>query len=326
MYISSEDPRYPDRLRQLPGMPRGLYVRGALPDSAPSVAIVGARKCTVYGHKQAYAFGRYLASKGVQIISGMALGVDGYAQEGALDAGGKTFAVLGCGVDYCYPRSNRPLYDRIPNQGGILSELPEGTEPYARFFPARNRIISALSDLVLVIEAAEKSGSLITADYALEQGRTVYALPGRVGDRLSDGCNRLIYQGAGIAYSAEALYDDLMSQYEGTARNSDSEQKTFPAKAHQKRSIRKTDTPSPSSLHIKETQGIPQPAAPQPADPLSRRILDAFRFESILTVDELSDRLSLSPAELAPKLVELSILGYLEEYGRNRFSVRDPHA
>ncbi len=321
MYISREDPDYPERLRLLPGMPKGLYVKGSLPDSGPSAAIVGARKCTVYGHKQSYAFGHYLASRGVQIISGMALGIDGYAQEGALDAGGKTFAVLGCGVDCCYPRSNRPLYNRIPEKGGILSELPEGTAPYAHFFPARNRIISALADLVLVIEAAEQSGSLITADFALEQGRTVYALPGRVGDRLSDGCNRLIYQGAGIAVSAEAVYEDLMSLYEGKTRSIRSSRQTDYPPAHKKRSVRKAGaSPSPTP------QAKPEPALAQTqreiADPLSRSILNLFRNETILSVDELSDRLSLSPAELAPRLVELSILGYLEEYGRNRFALR----
>lgn len=208
-HIKKGDPLYPARLLPYPGMPKELWVIGELPDDRPTVAIVGARLCTHYGHVQATEFGRILSSKGVQIVSGMAIGIDSYAQEGALISSGKTYAVLGCGVDVCYPKSNRVLYRKIAQTGGIISELAPGTQPLRPYFPERNRIISALSDIVLVVEAREKSGSLITADCALEQGKTVYALPGRVGDALSGGCNYLIAQGAGIAYSPEAILDEL---------------------------------------------------------------------------------------------------------------------
>lgn len=198
---------YPPRLLELHDFPYALYVKGNLPDpAARKAAIVGARRCTPYGEKYAVEFGRELAECGVEIISGLARGIDGMGQRGALLGGGRTFAVLGSGVDVCYPREHIGLYMDILNQGGgILSEFPPGTPPLPCNFPTRNRIISGLSDAVLIIEAREKSGSLITADLALEQGRDVYALPGPVNSELSIGCNRLIQQGAGVLLSPETL-------------------------------------------------------------------------------------------------------------------------
>ena len=212
-YIEQHAAGWPGRLRGLPAMPQGLYVRGTLPDdSARSVAIVGARNCTGYGKREAKRFARTLAEHGVQIISGLAYGIDAAAHEGALEGGGKTFAVLGCGADVCYPRANRALYETIRDgNGGILSEFLPGTQPAAWHFPVRNRIVSALSDLVLVVEARRRSGSLITVGHALEQGRSVFAVPGRNGDPQSDGCNALIAQGAGIACDPEMILSELES-------------------------------------------------------------------------------------------------------------------
>ena len=208
-----KDDRYPRRLLPYGDMPKKLYVRGSLPeDHLPSAAIVGARNCSRYGEKQAYLFARELADCGVQIISGLARGIDRSAHKGALDAGGKAFAVLGCGVDICYPVQNRQEYMKIWETGGLLSEFEPGTPPYGRNFPRRNRIISGLADLVLVIEAKERSGSLITAGFATDQGKPVYALPGRVGDLLSEGCNKLIADGAGVAYCVDILLDELKIQ------------------------------------------------------------------------------------------------------------------
>lgn len=201
---------YPDRLRQLSGMPGELYVEGRLPsDTLPSIAIVGARNCSHYGENMAYEYAKYLGQAGIQIISGLARGIDTAAHEGALFAGADTFGVLGCGIDICYPASNRRLFDKIKLQGGILSEFPKGSPPLAYHFPQRNRIISGLADATLIIEAKEKSGSLITADCALEQGKTVFALPGRVSDVLSTGCNRLIYQGAIPAWCPEMILEEM---------------------------------------------------------------------------------------------------------------------
>ena len=201
---------FPEALRQVPGPPRCLYVIGRLPDMRrPRVAVVGARACSDYGKAMARTIGRTLARAKVQVVSGMAYGVDSLAQEGALAEGGETFAVLGCGVDVCYPRSSQELYRRILSSGGVISEFPPGTEPATWTFPTRNRLISGLADAVIVVEARIRSGSLITAEHALAQGRDIYAVPGRITDPLSAGTNRLIRDGAHPLVSMEDLLKDL---------------------------------------------------------------------------------------------------------------------
>lgn len=218
-YISREEELYPGRLRHHRGMPRGIYLLGKLPEETkPCVAIVGARRSTAYGNEMARLFAGELAGAGVQIISGMAWGIDGQAHAGALEAGGESFAVLGCGVDVCYPAGHRRLYEEMKKTGGILSEQSPGSPPLPGYFPARNRIISALADLVLVVEAGEKSGSLITADFALEQGKDIYVIPGRVTDEQSKGCLNLLKQGAGLADSPRTILDALGILTEGKER------------------------------------------------------------------------------------------------------------
>lgn len=209
VYMGEED--YPKKLMHIPDAPFALYYAGKLPgDDKMTIAIVGARNCSAYGRAMARQFGETLAREGVQIVSGMARGIDGIGQQAALDAGGYSLGVLGCGVDICYPPENKPLYEQLIAQGGICSEYPPGIEPRAVLFPPRNRIISGLCDCVLVIEAKERSGTLITVDMALEQGREVYALPGRVSDPLSRGCNRLIRQGASPALSPQEMICELI--------------------------------------------------------------------------------------------------------------------
>lgn len=204
------DPDYPKRLTTIANPPITLYVKGRLPDDdRPSAAIVGARGCSAYGRQEADFFGGFLAGYGVQVISGMAYGIDAAGHKGALEGGGDTYAVLGCGVNICYPPSNYRLFDEIQKNGGIISTYPPGTAPRGPHFPARNRIISGLSDLVIIIEAKRKSGSLITADFALEQGREIFALPGRRTEPLCEGCNRLIRVGAGIITCPEDVLDAL---------------------------------------------------------------------------------------------------------------------
>ena len=209
--ISSKSAEYPQKLNNYPKMPEILFAKGNLPDAKkPTAAIVGARACSPYGRIQAFRYAKILSSAGVQIISGMAYGIDAEAHKGALEGGTPTYAVLAGGVDICYPSGNRPLYARILRENvGILSEQPPGMRARNYFFPARNRIISGLADLVLIVEAREKSGSLITAQWALDQGKIVYAVPGPVNEALSMGCHKLIYDGAGIAYSPEILLREL---------------------------------------------------------------------------------------------------------------------
>ncbi|MCI9137548.1 MAG: DNA-protecting protein DprA [Lachnospiraceae bacterium] len=205
-----QDAEYPRRLRQIYNPPYGLYYRGKLPEEErKAAAVVGARNCSFYGKSMAESIGFHLAGQGISLISGMAAGIDGASHRGALQAGGDTYGVLGCGVDVCYPASHRELYESLTEQGGVLSEYPPHTQPLAMFFPQRNRIISGLSDVVIVVEAKEKSGSLITADFALEQGKEIYAVPGRVGDTMSQGTNRLISQGAGIFLSIEDFQKEM---------------------------------------------------------------------------------------------------------------------
>lgn len=218
---------YPDSLSKIPDPPFGLYYRGKLPDrKRPLAAIIGARNCSEYGRRMAEIFGRELALSGVGIISGMARGIDGIGQYAALKADGYSMGVMGCGADICYPLENRMLYDMLIERGGICSEYHPGTEPKSHLFPPRNRIISGLSDIVLVMEAKERSGTLITVDTALEQGKEVYALPGRITESLSVGCNRLIQQGANVAISPQELIRDLtgkMVQADATLLVSDIE-------------------------------------------------------------------------------------------------------
>ncbi len=209
-YISRFEEDFPDKLRYIPGCPSGIYVSGELPDPLKkSVAIVGARACSEYGKRMAEYFGSHLAAAGVQIISGMARGIDGIAQRAALMAGGRSFGILGCGPDIVYPRQNGDIYEMIEGRGGLISEHPPGTPPLGRNFASRNRIISGMCDILLVIEARLKSGTSITVANALEQGREIYAIPGRLTDGLSAGCNKLISEGAGVALDPDDILKAL---------------------------------------------------------------------------------------------------------------------
>ena len=209
-FVSQEQPEFPEKVRHIHNPPYALYYVGKLPDAnRKTVAIVGARMRSAYGSQVACEIGKALAQHGIQVISGLARGIDRDAHQGALEGGGDTYGVLGCGVNICYPRENRYLYNKMIETGGVISEYPPGTQPASGRFPARNRIIAGLSDCVVVVEAKEKSGSLITADFAMEQGKDVYAVPGRISDVLSQGCNRLIKQGAGALINIEDFLSDL---------------------------------------------------------------------------------------------------------------------
>ena len=209
--INKGDRDYPERLEKIKGAPAKLYLRGNLPDpKKKTVAIVGARNASDYGLTLAKTISRILTLNDVQVISGLAMGIDTAGHMGAIEVESPTFAVLGCGVDICFPTHNSNVFERMLDYGGgIISELDVGTPPLPYNFPLRNRIISGLSDLVIVVEARYKSGSLITADYALEQGKTIFACPGRVGDSLSRGTNNLIKQGAYILTSADDVLEHL---------------------------------------------------------------------------------------------------------------------
>lgn len=206
-YMQNE---YPQKLLHIPDPPFCMYYKGKLPEeSLPAVAIIGARECSAYGEFIAMELGKKLGGCGIQVISGMARGIDGISQYAALKEGGSSYGVMGCGVDICYPKSNQNIYDTLLSQGGVLSSYPPGTMPQANLFPPRNRIVSGLADVLVVIEARQQSGTSITVEMALEQGREIYAVPGRVTDRLSDGCNKMIKDGAHVFLSPEDFILDL---------------------------------------------------------------------------------------------------------------------
>jgi len=270
---------YPPRLARLRDPAPLLIVRGDVEALAgPSVAIVGSRAATSYGLEAAYQLARDLARAGVVVISGLALGIDGAAHRGALDAGGRTVAVLACGPDRIYPPSHRALARRIEGQGAIVSELPLGTHPLPSFFPLRNRLISGMAAAVVIVEARERSGSLITAAHAANQGVDVFALPGPITAPTSAGPNRLLRDGAYIALEAADV-------------------------------LREMGIPIPAGA---------APAGPKSAISSSRRtateraILDALECEPA-TRDELGRRLARAPERLALDLLELELEGQVIE-------------
>ena len=212
-FFHRESQEYPERLMQLYEPPNLLYYIGRLPDfSKPILAIVGARRSTIYGRKMAREFAQNLAERGIQIVSGMAAGVDAAGHMGALDANGYTLGVLGGGIDTIYPVENFNLYQQVYQTGGVLSEYNMGISPQKGMFPMRNRIISGLSDGIFVTEAGARSGSLITADQGLEQGKDIFALPGRITDCMSRGCNDLISQGAILVRSPDDIADVIIKE------------------------------------------------------------------------------------------------------------------
>lgn len=209
--VTMFDDEYPQRLKRIQDRPPLLYVCGRLPDDRrPSAAIIGSRACSEYGRSVARMFAGELAAAGVQIVSGLAYGIDGAAARGSLERAGESYGVLGGGVNLCYPKQNAEMYDRMrQGEGGIISEFPLDAPAIGYHFVMRNRIISGLCDVLIVIEAAKKSGTSITVGFALEQGKEVFALPGRIDDPLGYGCNQLIKDGANIITEAADVLEYL---------------------------------------------------------------------------------------------------------------------
>jgi DNA processing protein len=207
-------PRYPSLLRDLPDPPAVLFGAGGpglleVLEEEPAVTLVGTRRASPYGTEVAYALGRGLGAAGVPVISGLALGIDGTAHRGCLDGGGVPVAVVASGPDVVYPRRHRSLHERVRSEGIVLSELPHGTEPYRWSFPARNRIMAGLARVTLVVEAADPSGSLITAEFAKDLGRCVAAVPGRITSSVARGTNNLLKDGAMPVSGTEDVLDEL---------------------------------------------------------------------------------------------------------------------
>ena len=209
-----ESVEYPKRLKEIYLPPFVLYYYGTLPkETRPSLAIIGARNCSTYGEEVASIFARELAKEGIQIISGMARGIDSSAQRSAIKEEGSAYAILGSGVNVCYPKENRLLYEELCVKGGVISEELPNTQPIGKNFPKRNRLISGLSDAIFVVEARQKSGSLITVSYALEQGKDIYAIPGRIYERLAEGTNHLIQEGAYLVREPSDILQGFQSNF-----------------------------------------------------------------------------------------------------------------
>lgn len=272
-FYSYWHPRYPKMLKEIYQPPLGIYVRGELPDDdIDTVAIIGARKCSRYGATVAYEIAKDLGKTNVIVVSGMARGIDSQGHKGILDGGGKTIAVLGCGVDICYPSENQELMERIIENGCIISEYPPGMPAIARNFPARNRIIAGLSKMVVVVEAGKKSGTIITADMALECGRDVYVVPGNVTSALSYGTNALIKQGCPIITEGSDILIALGIAYK------EEEKVKF-----------KIKTAENISAEEKEIYDLIEDGTPIPAEALCRKLQKEIQeVQYILSLLELS--------------------------------------
>jgi DNA processing protein len=283
-------PGYPDLLARIPDPPLLLYIRGhAHLLDGPSLAIVGSRNASVQGRANAQAFAEALSGAGLCIVSGLALGIDAAAHEGALRRCGGTVAVVGTGPDIAYPARNRALYERIAQEGCIVSEYPVGTPPLPGNFPKRNRIISGLAAGVLVVEAAVQSGSLITARQAAEQGRDVFAIPGSIHAALAKGCHMLIREGAKLVDTARDVLEALALS---------------PLLALQ---AARLPTPDIPLTDIK----IDNSAAGRSGAPADAALLAAIGHDPV-EPDVLLARLGCSPGELAARLLVLELSGYLE--------------
>lgn len=258
--LTIQDAQYPYKLKNIPDPPIVLYYKGQLPDweDAPVIAIVGTRKASPYGLQTAKRMGYQIGKCGGIVVSGMAYGIDGLAMSGALTAGAVTVGVLGCGADVVYPQSNRALFRDVENYGCILSEFPPGTQPAKWTFPKRNRIISGLSNGVLVVEAPERSGALITARLAADQGRDVFAVPGNVDQTGCVGSNRLLKEGANVAMDGWDVMGEYEALYPGKIRKDTrpSHMRVYPQEVRSAALAEKTEE------KIAQNPGIPMKKSP----------------------------------------------------------------
>ena len=278
--VTLADSDYPALLKEIACPPPVLWVGGSFrPDDVVTVAIVGSRAASDHGVRTSYRLAGELASAGAVVVSGAALGIDAAAHRGALDAGGRTYGVLGCGVDVTYPRTNRDLYGSIPESGALVSEFPLGTEPRPGHFPVRNRIIAGLSMAVVVVEAGQKSGALITARLALDENRDVLAVPGRAGSAKSRGAHELLRQGARLVENGRDVLEEVAPQ-------------------------------------LTASVGLKKQASP-PAPPPRMSDAESIVWEALgndgLHVDALGRMIGQAPPQLATLLLEMELRGLVRQ-------------
>ncbi len=352
--LTLDDAIYPDRLREIHAKPIVLYYRGRIPDLDDNVLIacVGMRKCSEQGKENAYHLGYDLADAGAIVVSGMALGIDAASQLGALDAGGHTIAVLGCGIDRAYPPENKNLMERIAEKGTILTEFAPGSEPNGKNFPIRNRIISGLSQGTVVVEAGMRSGSLITAQGALRQGRDLFAFPGKANDPCSEGTNDLIKNGAKFVTSAfdvlveyEALYPHristetlIMAGRRGKVTRAFEKMLAFEAPERYLRKSESTETTGEKPVKKGESKKKGKtPVSPKAENREKKPDLSALSETERLVLSVMSRPMSaeeisavlfskegayISPGELLGMMTLLEINGYVEAIPGGGFRAR----
>ena len=290
-FVTSLCPEYPELLRETYDPPIGLYWQGEYTVDRPCVAIVGTRKATLYGLSVARKFAAELAKLGFCVVSGMARGTDTAAHEGALSVGGKTVAVVGCGLDIIYPPENLELYKEIVAHGAVASEFPFGRRADRQTFPMRNRVVAGMSEAVIVIESDKAGGSMITARFAGEQGRTLMAVPGRIDQASSAGCHQLIRDGAIMVTSVDDILEELRYR-----------------------------RPEPQELGLEFESGA---EANEPELPdAEQAILDCFRGGSLLAPDAIAQQSSKSIAEVAALLMGLELKRLIVKRADGRFEAR----
>ena len=307
-----EDGRYPKLLRDVKAAPPILFVAGnpALLNE-PQLAMVGSRTPTTYGKDNAQAFAHYLAKHGISVTSGLALGIDAASHQGALEAGGHTLAVIATGLDIMYPAKNRNLAEQIVEQGAIVSEFPIGVKPQAQNFPRRNRIISGLSLGTLVVEAALQSGSLVTAQHAIEQGREVFAIPGSIHSPLAHGCHRLIRQGAKLVETAADILEELAPQLQTYLG--------FEVSTFDTPTAQTSKPPKPLSF-LKEViaQGNTEERLDSSLDAEEQQILATIGLEP-LPIDQIVIQTGLTTDVVSSMLLMLELQGYITACGGGRY-------
>lgn len=305
--IVYDDVRYPDMLRSIPNPPYVLYMKGEIMnwDRILGIGVVGTRKCTEYGIKATNMIAEDLAACGVTVIAGMARGIDSVAHRAALSAGNKTIAVLGCGLDVVYPPENKELMEQIAENGTIISEYPPKTGPDKHNFPWRNRIISGLSRGILVGEAPKKSGALITADYALEQGRDIFAVPGSIFKKESEGANRLLASGAKAVVSAKDILDEYVFEIERLQLKKPSViDKVF-------KNGKKVNNEIKISLDDKRFSGLTDE---------DKQIISLL-VEDNMHIDEIARRTGIDAGSLSIKLSMLEFSGHIQKIPGNNYKL-----
>lgn len=288
-FVDRLSPRYPDSLKEIYDAPIGLYWKGVYTVDRPCVAIVGTRQATLYGRSVAKKFAAELARMGFCIVSGMARGTDTAAHEGALEVGGKTIAVFGCGIDIIYPPENLSLYQTIAASGAVLSEFPLGRRADRQTFPMRNRVVTGLCEAVIVVESAAAGGSMITARFAGEQGRPIMAVPGRIDQESSKGCHQLIRDGATMVTSVDDILEEL--------RYARPEQMEV-------------------DFDAAETGASPS------LDPKEAALLERLRGGEVLATDQLAAALGLGAGEIAALLMGMEIKRLIVKRSDGRFEAR----